>query len=121
MFASFRRLTIVILASLCVMEGELLAQSGVVEVAQRAAMQRIQPGDRIDLKFLRDRDLNANVTVNERGEAVFPKLGTIRVSDIAIGALGDTLAHRYKEFIRDAELEVSVLRRVVVNGQVRVP
>ena len=90
-------------------------------VALRAAAQAIRPGDRIDLKFLRDHELNATLTVNERGEAVFPKLGTIQVATIAIGALRDTLAARYSEYIRGAELEVSVQRRVVVNGEVRVP
>lgn len=100
---------------------ELRAQDDVVGVANRVAAQPIRPGDRIELKFLRDHELNAAVTVNERGEAVFPKLGAIRVSPVAIGALRDTLAARYSEFFRAVDLEVSVLRRVVVNGEVRVP
>lgn len=99
----------------------LHAQDDIAVVARRVALQPIRPGDRIDLKFLRDQELNATLNVNERGEAVFPKLGMIGVSTIAIGALRDTLATRYSEYIRGAELEVSVLRRVVVNGEVRVP
>src|SRR5204862_36777 len=35
--------------------------------------------------------------------------------------LQDTLRTRYSEFLRDPELEVAVLRRVVVNGEVKVP
>jgi protein involved in polysaccharide export with SLBB domain len=109
------------LCSVGLLGTNLRAQSDVVGVARRAADQPIKPGDRIDLKFLRDAELNATVNVNERGEAVFPKLGTIQVAATRIGALRDTLASRYSEFIRGVELEVSVLRRVVVNGEVRTP
>ena len=101
--------------------GEARAQSDVTAVAARAATQLIRPGDRIELRFHRDRDLNATVTVNERGEGIFPKLGTLHVVDIAIGALRDTLIRRYSEYLRDAELETSVHRRVVVLGEVRTP
>jgi protein involved in polysaccharide export with SLBB domain len=100
---------------------DLKAQADVVGVARRTGAQPIRPGDRIDLKFLRDVELNATLNVNERGEAVFPKLGTIDLTAIRIGALRDTLASRYSEFIRGTELEVSVLRRVIVNGEVRTP
>ena len=101
--------------------GEAVAQNDVTGVASRAATQLIRPGDRIDLRFHRDRELNATVTVNERGEGVFPKLGTLRVADIAIGSLRDTLIRKYSEYLRDAELETAVLRRVVVLGEVRTP
>jgi protein involved in polysaccharide export with SLBB domain len=97
------------------------AQSDINSIAQRVAEQPITPGDKIDLKFLRDVELNATLTVNERGAAVFPKLGQIEISHIKIGALRDTLSKRYSEYLRGAEIEVSVLRRVVVNGEVKMP
>lgn len=100
---------------------ELWAQTDVTAVALRAAEQTIRPGDRIELTFLRDRELNATVTVNERGETVFPKLGTTDLRSVTIGALRDTLTARYSEYLRDADLGVSVLRRVVVLGEVRTP
>lgn len=105
---------------LCV-AAPLHAQGDASAVAVRASAQRLRTGDRIDLKFLRDPELNAVVTVNERGEAVLPKLGTVAVGSIAIGALRDTLAARYNEYLRNSELQVAVLRRVVVNGEVKVP
>jgi protein involved in polysaccharide export with SLBB domain len=118
---SISRSLVLLICLTCLCSAQLSAQDDVMGVARRAAAQTIRPGDRIDLRFLRDRELNATLTVDERGQAVFPKLGTLQVSTIAIGALRDTLATRYSEFIRDAELEVAVLRRVVVNGEVRVP
>jgi polysaccharide export outer membrane protein len=35
--------------------------------------------------------------------------------------LPDTLRARYREFLKEPEVEVVVLRRVVVNGEVRMP
>lgn len=91
------------------------------EAARRAAEALLRPGDRIELQFRRDRELNSSVSVNERGEAVFPKLGTMDVGRISIAGLQDTLRARYAEYLRTPELEVTVLRRVVVNGEVRAP
>jgi len=99
----------------------LNAQAGVGETARRAAAAVLRPGDRIELQFRRDRELNSSINVNERGEAVFPKLGTLLVSRVTIGGLQDTLRARYSEFLRAPELEVTVLRRIVVNGEVRMP
>lgn len=96
-------------------------QSAVGDVARRAATAVIRPGDRIELQFRRDRELNSSVNVDERGEAVFPKLGVLEVGDVTIATLQDTLRARYAEYLRAPELEVTVLRRIVVNGEVRVP
>jgi len=97
------------------------AQNGVDGVAQRASAALIRPGDRIELVFRRDRELSGGSTVNERGEAVFPKLGSVNVASIRIADLQDTLRVRYAEFLRTTDVDVQVLRRVVVNGEVRSP
>jgi len=91
------------------------------ETARRAATASIRPGDRIELQFRRDRELNSSINVNERGEAVFPKIGVLDVSRVPIGKLQDSLVTRYTEYLRTPELEVTVLRRIVVNGEVRAP
>lgn len=91
------------------------------EAVRRAANAHLRPGDRIELQFRRDRELNSSITVSERSEAVFPKLGVMGVGDVTIAGLQDTLRARYAEYLRHPELEVTVLRRVVVNGEVRAP
>lgn len=101
--------------------GHVARAQGTDEAARRASTATIRPGDRIELQFRRDRDLNSSVSVNERGEAVFPKLGILGVTAITIAGLQDTLRARYAEYLRSPELEVTVLRRVVVNGEVRAP
>lgn len=97
------------------------AQDGIEEAARRAATAKIRPGDRIELRFLTARELSGQVSVNERGEAVFPKIGITEVSRLTIAELPDILRKRYGEFFRAPELDVLVLRRVVVNGEVRAP
>jgi len=99
----------------------LYAQDGVEGVARRAATAKIRPGDRIELRFLTARELSGSVNVNERGEAVFQKIGTIEVTRLTIAELPDTLRRHYSEFFRAPELDVAVLRRIVVNGEVRAP
>lgn len=97
------------------------AQASAEETARRSAQATLRPGDRIELQFRRDRELNASVGVNERGEAVFPRLGSMEVSQISIADLQDSLRTRYATYLRDPELEVVVLRRVTVNGEVKLP
>jgi len=97
------------------------AQESVEGAAKRVSAMRVRSGDQVALHFLREPQLSGAVTVNERGDADFPKLGTLRVDSMTIGQLQDTLRVRYSEYLRSPELEVLVLRRVVVNGEVRIP
>ena len=118
---TWRAWTTVILVASAAHALPSLAQSAVEDAARRAATALVRPGDRIELQFRRDRELNSSVSVNERGEAVFPKLGALDVAHVTIGGLQDTLIARYSEYLRAPELEVTVLRRVVVIGEVRAP
>jgi protein involved in polysaccharide export with SLBB domain len=94
---------------------------GSADAAERVAQSQVSSGDVIVLRFLRERMLSDSVVVNVRGEAVFPKLGVMNVSRFTIAQLQDTLLARYAEYLRQPELQVMVLRRVVVNGEVRMP
>lgn len=111
----------IVVAMMCLAGADAVAQHDANEPARRAAGARIRPGDRIELQFRRERELNSSIIVNERGEAVFPKLGVLDLSDVPIGMLQDSLVVRFGEYLRAPELEVSVLRRIVVNGEVRSP
>ena len=97
------------------------AQDGVEGAARRAAATLVRSGDHIALHFLREPQLSGELLVDERGNAAFPKIGLLHVSQLTIGALQDTLRARYSEFLRVPELEVVVLRRVVINGEVKIP
>jgi len=109
--------------------GSALAQTPQAEepsvnarVARRAADARIQPGDRIMLKVYREEELSdSNITVNERGEATFPKIGIVDVARFRIAEVSDSIRARFARYVRDADVDVAVLRRVAVNGEVRRP
>jgi polysaccharide biosynthesis/export protein len=96
--------------------------SAAERAAQQASTSRIQPGDRISLRVYREVDLSDSaILVNERGEATFPKIGVVPVSRFTIGTLRDSVRARYARYLRDPDIEVVVLRRVAVSGEVRVP
>lgn len=89
--------------------------------AVRAGETRVQPGDRVAVKVLREPGLSDDVMVNSRGDIVLAKIGTVHASSITIGALEDTLKSRYGNFLRNPDISISVLRRIVVIGEVRRP
>ena len=97
------------------------AADGAKSASERAAAGRLQRGDRILLRVVREPELSDSVFVTERGDAAFPKIGTINVAAMTIAELQDTLRARYAEFLRAPAIQVVVLRRVVVNGEVRNP
>jgi protein involved in polysaccharide export with SLBB domain len=91
------------------------------QAVERASTSKPTPGDKIYLHILREPLLSDTVTVDERGQAAFPKVGAMNVGAMSVGELSDSLRHRYAEFLRTPELEIVVLRRVIVNGEVRQP
>ena len=82
---------------------------------------RIQPGDRILLKVWREPALSDTLTVDQDGMAVLPRLGPMSLARQTVGALQDSLRQRYAEFLRNPSIEVTVLRRVGVHGEVKEP
>lgn len=92
-----------------------------VAAALRAGEARVQPGDRVVVKVYREAGLSDEVMVNPRGDIVLAKIGTVHAASFAIGTLEDTLRTRYGAFLRNPEISITVLRRVVVIGEVRRP
>ncbi len=91
------------------------------DAALRAGEARVQPGDRVAVKVFRESGLSDDVMVDPRGDIVLAKVGTVRAASVTIGALQDTLRARYALFLRNPDIAITVLRRVVVNGEVRRP
>ncbi len=61
------------------------------------------------------------VIVDSRGFVILPQVGDVGVGQIPIANLRDTLKARYAKFIKEPEIDVTVLRRVTVNGAVIKP
>jgi polysaccharide export outer membrane protein len=90
-------------------------------LAVRPSSARILPGDRIALKVWREPTLSDALTVDQNGMVVLPRLGPFSLAQQTVGSLQDSLRARYAEFLRNPSIEVTVLRRVGVHGEVKEP
>ena len=98
------------------------AQSSGLGGDVRIADALIRPGDRIKLKVFREEALSDSaILVDARGDATFPKIGVVPVGRFTIGTLRDSLRVRFEKYLRQPDIDVVVLRRVAVSGEVRVP
>jgi polysaccharide export outer membrane protein len=93
----------------------------VPDFVRRAATAHPQPGDRVWFHVWREPKLSDTVMVDERGDVMLPKVGIVNASSLTIGAFRDTVRARIAEFLRDSPIELVVLRRVSVNGEVAKP
>jgi protein involved in polysaccharide export with SLBB domain len=87
----------------------------------RAVTAHPRPGDRVWFHVWREPKLSDTVMVDERGDVMLPKVGIVNASALTIGAFRDTVRARIAEFLRDSPIELVVLRRVAVNGEVARP
>ncbi|MGE5102928.1 MAG: polysaccharide biosynthesis/export family protein [Deltaproteobacteria bacterium] len=126
------RTSILLLLALPVLAGaqQTARQSGTLGIPQgdslpdfirRATTLHPQPGDRVWFHALLEPKLSDTVMIDERGDVVLPKIGLINASSLTIEGLRDTVRTRIAEFLRDSPIELVVLRRVSVNGQVARP
>jgi protein involved in polysaccharide export with SLBB domain len=83
--------------------------------------EMLYPGDVVRLKIYREPDLSGDYDVNAEGVAVFPKVGSIHVTDITTDSVQHLLVSTYSEYLRDPAIEVTPLRRVTVLGAVKQP
>lgn len=81
----------------------------------------VQPGDRIALKVFQERELNDTITVQQSGAAILPLLGSVPVQGRRAAVLQDSLRGAYARFLRNPAVEITILRRIGVQGEVRRP
>ncbi len=93
----------------------------VPRTTRRAAEATIQPGDRIVLKVWREKTMSDTVLVDLNSQIVLPELGVFSVASQTVGSLPDSLRARYAVYLRNPSIDVTVLRRVGVLGEVKNP
>lgn len=81
----------------------------------------VLPGDRIGIRAWTAREMDGPYDVDERGDVILPRLGRVAVGGLTTSQVRDFLQRSYEEFLRGATVEVRVLRRVGVGGEVRLP
>jgi polysaccharide export outer membrane protein len=85
------------------------------------ARSGLRPGDALLLKVYREPDLSDTIQVDEDGRAVFPLLGPRVVTEIPADSLKRQLVADYRQYVKSPAIEVKVLRRVSVLGEVKKP
>lgn len=98
----------------------LLAQPGEGD-PRTGADARVRPGDRISLRIFLEPQMSDTFAVSEAGDVALPRLGVVRVAGQTAGRLQDSLRVAYARYLRDPSIEVQVLRRIAVGGEVRKP
>jgi polysaccharide export outer membrane protein len=92
----------------------------IVEEIRRSS-QALAPGDSIRLTFWREPDLSGAFAVDERGVAVLPIIGPVRVTDTDAPTLRLELEDAYRAELRNQDVEIALLRRIRVLGEVNEP
>ena len=87
-------------------------------VGGEASPQLILPGDKITLRVFDEPELGGEFVVDQRGSLVLPRLGSVDVGHVPVLDLPDSLRARFAEYIRTPAVEVNVLRRIGVHGEV---
>jgi protein involved in polysaccharide export with SLBB domain len=82
---------------------------------------RVQPGDQIGMKVFREPEFTDTFLVGLNGEVVLPRLGRVYVADRTAGELQENLRERLAVYLRNPTVEIVVLRRIGVHGEVRRP
>lgn len=81
----------------------------------------LQPGDQVRLKIWREPDLSGDYRVDENGVAVFPKIGPVTVGRLSPDSLSSLLVSGYALYLQHPSIEVTLLRRINVLGEVKNP
>lgn len=89
-------------------------------VAQQSG-SGLRPGDAIKLTIWREPDMSGEILVQEDGRAVFPRLGPVVVVDKDIASLKNELIAEYEKTLVNPSIEIIVIRRITISGEVRTP
>jgi polysaccharide export outer membrane protein len=81
----------------------------------------LEPGDLVRLRIWREPDLSGDYRVDEAGVATFPKIGPVRVGRLSTDSVKNLLVSSYSRYLQNPSVEVTLLRRVNVLGEVKNP
>lgn len=101
--------------------GEGVAQATTPSGDVQAAQASLRPGDVVRIEIWREDGLSGQFQVDENGDVVLPLIGRKTVLGISPDSLRDQLTAEYDEYLVNPSVNVTLLRRVTVMGEVRVP
>ncbi|HEY5218194.1 MAG TPA: polysaccharide biosynthesis/export family protein [Gemmatimonadaceae bacterium] len=114
------RLSLFVLSAALIVASSAAAQTttAAAHAVEMDTAQLVRPGDVVRLRIWREPDLSGDFPVNEWGIVVLPKIGDMQVSTTTPASLRDSLRQRYGAYLRDAAIEVTVLKRLTILGAV---
>ena len=89
--------------------------------SQASDANSLLPGDVVRIRIWREDDLSGEYQVDEDGYVILPLLGRKRVVGVSPDKLREELTSEYGSYLVNTAVSVTLLRRVVVLGEVRVP
>ena len=81
----------------------------------------VRPGDVFVLRVWREPDYSGEFHVDARGRVVLPRLGEIYVRGRNAETLRDSLRTAYQVYLNNPSIEINVLKRITVSGEVGRP
>ena len=85
------------------------------------ASPELLPGDAVRVQVWREADISGVFTVDDRGIVTLPLLGERGVGGLDPRELRDVLLTDYRKFLQNPSIEVTILRRINLLGEVRSP
>jgi len=81
----------------------------------------LRPGDAVRVAIWREPDLAGEYMVAPNGKVVFPLLGERDLVGLTADEVREHLTADYREYLNNPSVEVTVLRRIAILGEVRTP
>lgn len=99
----------------------ILGAPGAVTAQAPDPMGALLPGDVIDIDIWQEETLSGEFTVDGSGTVVLPLVGEWSVAGVSAQDLREQLAAAYAVYLNNPSINVKLLRRITVSGEVRVP
>jgi protein involved in polysaccharide export with SLBB domain len=112
---------IVLVMAMSATRAHAQVSSGALDLPSRAAQLQPKAGDRVVVHVYGDATLSDAATLDERGRIMLPRIGMIQADAFTVAQLRDTVRARLATILKDPAVEVTVLRRIIVGGEVMKP
>ena len=99
----------------------LVPASAAAQTPASAETNSLLPGDVISVQIWREEDLSGQFQVDQGGRVILPLLGEKTVTGISPDDLRDQLTEEYGQYLVNTAVNVVLLRRINVLGEVGLP
>lgn len=114
-------LTMVVLSPLRAQGTARVRVESQASVRTAAQSGGVRAGDVVRVWIWREKELSGEFPVDARGRVVLPLVGDRLVAGESADALSDSLKVAFRRFLTNPSIDVTILRRISVQGQVAKP